>query len=69
MRCVPASSDAADDPNISPVASKRLKEMLPFTELVDRWFTQMLNVPRARLIALMRLGEKIVSLLPGGKSK
>src|SRR5204863_4105268 len=32
-------SDAADDPTISPVASKRLKEMLAFTELADRWYT------------------------------
>jgi len=62
-------SDAADDPTISPVASKRLKEMLAFTELVDRWYTQMLNVPRPRLVALIRLGEKIVSFLPSGKSK
>jgi DNA-binding transcriptional regulator GbsR (MarR family) len=61
-------SDAADDPTISPVASKRLKEMLAFTELVDRWYTQMLNVPRPRLVALIKLGEKIVSFLPG-KSK
>ena len=65
MRCAPASSDAADDPAISPVASKRLKEMLAFTETVDRWYTQMLNVPRPQLIALIRLGEKIVSFLPG----
>ena len=39
--------------------------MLAFTELVDRWYTQMLSVPRPRLIALIRLGEKIVSFLPG----
>src|SRR6266481_1478005 len=62
-------SDAADDPTISPVASKRLKEMLAFTELVDRWYTQMLNVPRPRLVALIKLGEKIVSFLPAGKVK
>ncbi|HUN98266.1 MAG TPA: MarR family transcriptional regulator [Bradyrhizobium sp.] len=62
-------SDAADDPTISPVASKRLREMLAFTELVDRWYTQMLTVPRPKLIALIRLGEKIVSILPTGKSK
>ena len=61
--------DAADDPTISPVASKRLKEMLAFTELAERWYTQMLNVPRPRLVALIKLGEKIVSLLPVGKSK
>ena len=62
-------SDAADDPTISPVAAKRLKEMLAFTELVDRWYTQMLNVPRPRLVALIKLGEKIVSFLPTGKSR
>jgi hypothetical protein len=37
--------------------------------LVDRWYTQMLMVPRPKLIALIRLGEKIVSILPMGKSK
>jgi DNA-binding transcriptional regulator GbsR (MarR family) len=57
------------DPTISPVASKRLKEMLAFTELVDRWYTQMLGVPRPRLVALIKLGEKIVSFLPAGKSR
>jgi len=58
-------TDAADDPKISEVASKRLKEMLAFTETVDGWFTQMLKVPRPQLIALMRLGAKVVRLLPG----
>ncbi|MEH2691301.1 MarR family transcriptional regulator [Bradyrhizobium diazoefficiens] len=62
-------SDAADDPTINPVASKRLKEMLAFTELADHWFMQMLKVPRPRLVALMRLGEKVVNLLPLGKVK
>ena len=62
-------SEAAGDPAVSAVASKRLKEMLAFTELVDRWYTQMLGVPRPRLIALVKLGEKIASLLPAGKSK
>jgi DNA-binding transcriptional regulator GbsR (MarR family) len=59
-------SEAADDSTITAVASKRLKEMLAFTELVDRWYTQMLRVPRSRLIALVRLGEKIVGYLPAG---
>lgn len=62
-------SDAAEDPTINPVASKRLKEMLAFTELADHWFMQMLKVPRPRIVALMRLGEKIANLLPLGKAK
>ena len=62
-------SDAATDPAMSRVAAKRLKDMLTFTELVERWYVQMLNVPRPRLIALIKLGEKIVSFLPAGKAK
>ena len=62
-------SDAADDPTMSAVASKRLKEMLAFTELVDRWYVQMLNVTRPKLVALIRLGEKIISFLPTGRGK
>jgi DNA-binding transcriptional regulator GbsR (MarR family) len=62
-------ADAADDPKISPLASKRLKEMLAFTETVDGWFNQMLKVPKPKLIALMRLGARIVSLLPSGPSR
>jgi DNA-binding transcriptional regulator GbsR (MarR family) len=62
-------ADAAADPKISAVASRRLKEMLAFTETVDGWFSQMLKVPRPKLIALMRLGAKIVGFLPVGKTK
>ncbi|WP_315837089.1 GbsR/MarR family transcriptional regulator [Bradyrhizobium prioriisuperbiae] len=62
-------ADAANDPKMSPVASKRLKEMLVFTETVDGWFTQMLTVPRPKLVALMRLGVKIVGFLPSAKGK
>jgi hypothetical protein len=29
----------------------------------------MLGVPRSRLVALIKLGEKIVSFLPAGKSR
>ena len=58
-------AEATDDRTISAVASKRLKDMLAFTELVDRWYMQMLNVPRPRLIALVKLGEKIINFLPG----
>ena len=43
--------------------------MLEFTEAVDRWYAQMLTVPRPKLIALIRLGEKIVNFLPAGKAK
>jgi DNA-binding transcriptional regulator GbsR (MarR family) len=61
-------AEAASDSRVSPVAKVRLKDMLQFTETMDGWFAQMLTVPRPKLIALMRLGVKIFSYLPG-KSK
>jgi DNA-binding transcriptional regulator GbsR (MarR family) len=62
-------SDASKDASVHPLAAKRLKEMLDFTETADRWFTQMLAVPRPQLAALMRLGARIVRFLPAGKGK
>jgi hypothetical protein len=37
--------------------------------MIDRWYAQMLTVPRPKLAALIRLGTRIVSLLPMGKHK
>jgi hypothetical protein len=47
------------------VARQRLKTMLEFTETVDRWSAQMEKEPRPKLLALLRLGSRIVNLLPG----
>jgi DNA-binding transcriptional regulator GbsR (MarR family) len=62
-------AEATADAKTSPVAAKRLKEMLAFTETVEGWYEQMLTVPRAKLATLMRLGVKVINLLPGGKAK
>jgi hypothetical protein len=43
--------------------------MLGFVESLDRWYAQMLTVPKPKLAALIRLGTRIVALLPLGKSK
>jgi DNA-binding transcriptional regulator GbsR (MarR family) len=62
-------TDAQGDPKLDPVANKRLKDMLDFTETIDAWTKQMLSVPRAKLAALIRLGGRIVNLLPLGRTK
>jgi DNA-binding transcriptional regulator GbsR (MarR family) len=62
-------ADAERDPSLHPVAGKRLQEMLDFVETLDRWYAQMLTVPRAKLVALIRLGAKIISFLPTGKKR
>ncbi len=60
-------ADAEGDPKLHPVAAKRLKGMLGFVETLDRWYAQMLTVPKPKLAILIRLGARIASLLPLGK--
>ena len=62
-------ADAEGDPTVHAVATKRLKDMLAFVDMVDRWYAQMFTVPKSKLAALIRLGTRIVGLLPGGKDK
>lgn len=62
-------SDAERDPKLHPVADKRLKDMLVFIEGIDRWYAQMLTVPKPKLAALVRLGTRIIALLPLGKQR
>jgi len=61
--------EADQDASVHPVAARRLKEMLEFTQTVDRWYAQMLAIPKPQLAALMRLGAKIIRFLPGAKTK
>jgi len=60
---------ADHDIKLHPVAARRLKDMLAFIESLDRWYAQMLTVPRPKLAALLRLGTRIVNLLPMGRQK
>lgn len=55
--------EAASDPRISPVALKRLADMLEFVETTSRWYDQMLRVPKNKLVALIRMGSKVVNIL------
>ena len=67
LRACVAQADASQ--GVHPVALQRLKEMLAFTETVDVWYAQMLNVPKAKLATLLRLGAKIIRFVPTGKAK
>jgi DNA-binding transcriptional regulator GbsR (MarR family) len=62
-------TDAERDPKLHPVVRKRLTDMLSFVETLDRWYMQMLTVPKPQLAALIRLGTRIVSLMPLSKRK
>ena len=60
-------ADIENDRDINPVAARRLKDMLSFTETIDAWYAQMLHVPKSKLAALLRLGAKIIKFVPTGK--
>jgi DNA-binding transcriptional regulator GbsR (MarR family) len=62
-------AQAANDSKVHSLASERLRAMLDFVETLDRWYTQMLTVPKPQIAALIRLGTKIVSLLSFGRRK
>jgi DNA-binding transcriptional regulator GbsR (MarR family) len=53
---------ADGDSRISPVARKRLKEMQSFLATLDNWFSQMVAVPPSTVMALMKLGTRVVNL-------
>lgn len=58
---------ADGDPQISPTARARLKEMQGFLGTLDTWFSQMVTVPPATLMALMKLGTRVVGLVSLGR--
>jgi DNA-binding transcriptional regulator GbsR (MarR family) len=58
-------SEAEADAKIHPLARQRLNDMLDFVGTMETWYAQMLTAPRSKLAALIRLGARIVNLLPG----
>jgi DNA-binding transcriptional regulator GbsR (MarR family) len=61
-------SEAEHDQAVPPIAARRLGEMLRFVEMMERWYTQMLNVPKTKLSTLIRLGSKVLAFLPQDKT-
>jgi DNA-binding transcriptional regulator GbsR (MarR family) len=51
------------DRALDPVAAQRLKEMHEFLGTIDRWYGDMMTVPTSKLMALMRLGARIVRFI------
>lgn len=60
-------AEANRDPKVSAVARERLGEMQRFVETLNRWYDQMLGVPPAKLMALIRMGAKVVNFLGLGR--
>lgn len=65
-KCV---SQAEQETALHPVVLERMQAMQDFLKTADRWSEQMLNVPKSNLSALMRMGDKVLSLLKIGVRK
>ena len=63
------TADAERDGAVSPTARARLKDMLGFIEMMERWYAQMLAVPKPQIATAIRLGAKVLNFLPGGRKK
>ena len=62
-------AEAAGDRRVDPVAVQRLNELLQFVQMVDRWYSQMLGLPAAKLMAVMKLGGKVAQFVGGGRKR
>ncbi len=60
---------AERDAGVSPVATRRLREMLDFVERTGRWYEQMIRLPKAQMQTLMKLGSGVVRLLDRGSKR
>jgi DNA-binding transcriptional regulator GbsR (MarR family) len=61
------TADAERDADVTPVARERLKDMLAFIEMMERWYAQMLSVPKPQIATAIKLGTKVLNFLPGRK--
>ena len=63
------TADAERDGAVSPTARARLKDMLGFIEMMERWYAQMLVVPKPQIATAIRLGAKVLNFLPGARKR
>lgn len=56
-------AEMGDDPAASGPATQRLEELKTLIDLVDDWYDQMKDVPPDTLIALLRMGSKVIEFL------
>ncbi|MEZ6085995.1 MAG: hypothetical protein R3E58_19070 [Phycisphaerae bacterium] len=45
---------------------QRLGDMLEFFESMTTWYGQMRRLPKGALVRLMKMGDKVLKMIPGG---
>jgi len=56
-------AQAETEDGIDPVVLERLQAMQEFVDTADKWYTQMLRVPKSQLNTLMKMGDRVFSVL------
>ncbi|MBY8825679.1 MarR family transcriptional regulator [Sphingomonas colocasiae] len=62
-------AEAQDDPRISRTARERIEAMHDFVTTMDDWHREMITIPPARLMLLIKMGRKVLNFLPLGRGK
>lgn len=62
-------AEAETDPRISIVAKNRIDAMHDFVMTMDGWYGEMIAIPPNRLMALIKMGRKVLNFLPLGKTR
>lgn len=57
---------ATSETGMNPEVLKRMQNMQDFLTTADQWSGQMLNVPKTKLAMLIKMGDKVLSLLKLG---
>jgi DNA-binding transcriptional regulator GbsR (MarR family) len=60
-------AEAKGDVRVSPAARRRLAAMLGFTETVDKSFNEIMALPAATLMTLLRMGGAVARLAARGR--
>jgi len=60
-------AEAKGDPRVSAAARRRLNAMLSFTETVDKSFNEIMALPAATLMTLLKMGGAVARLATRGK--
>lgn len=62
-------AEAETDPSISKIAKSRIDAMHEFVTTMDGWYGEMIHIPPARLMTLIKMGRKVLNFLPLGKGR
>jgi DNA-binding transcriptional regulator GbsR (MarR family) len=61
------ATEAKGDPRVSAAARRRLATMLTFTETVDKSFNEIMALPAATLMTLLKMGGAVARLATRGR--